>query len=370
MAAPEAPLRYVGIDRQSAAFKLMKQMGWEEGEGIGKDKQGIKGYIRVQNKQDSAGIGVEKKNVWAFDTAQFDSILKKLKVQSVDPTPEEDKKDDVYQITAVEALEEQKPKKVTRPQGRYAKRERGKMAKGYSAKDLEGILVKKSEEPSFPSEDEESLMELCDHLFDSKGLENVEYPPEWWGFKYGFVAGGFLGAKSKKRKAEAAEAQSSSNKKIGFLEQDQENIYHRVQEIATTGKQGLGIKDGSIKVAGGRFKGKKTIIADSDDDDDDDDDEEEVDDDEKVVDETRERDSNEEPKVKLKKLCQRLLREAPSKTLKLRHLKVQIDQHSTSVFVSFASKEDALSFLRQKLEGSSKFCIKGKEVSLSKKRSS
>ena len=29
--------------------------GWEEGEGLGKDKQGIKGYVRVKNKQDTTG---------------------------------------------------------------------------------------------------------------------------------------------------------------------------------------------------------------------------------------------------------------------------------------------------------------------------
>jgi G-patch domain len=29
--------------------------GWEEGEGLGKEKQGIKGYVRVKNKQDTLG---------------------------------------------------------------------------------------------------------------------------------------------------------------------------------------------------------------------------------------------------------------------------------------------------------------------------
>ena len=55
MVAPESPICYVGVARQSAIFRLMKQMGWEEGEGLGKDKQGIKGYVRVQNKQDTVG---------------------------------------------------------------------------------------------------------------------------------------------------------------------------------------------------------------------------------------------------------------------------------------------------------------------------
>lgn len=29
--------------------------GWEEGEGLGKEKQGIKGHVRVKNKQDTTG---------------------------------------------------------------------------------------------------------------------------------------------------------------------------------------------------------------------------------------------------------------------------------------------------------------------------
>jgi len=30
--------------------------GWEEGEGLGKEKQGIKGHVRVTNKQDTTGF--------------------------------------------------------------------------------------------------------------------------------------------------------------------------------------------------------------------------------------------------------------------------------------------------------------------------
>lgn len=33
----------------------MLVQGWEEGEGLGKEKQGIKGYVRVKNKQDTLG---------------------------------------------------------------------------------------------------------------------------------------------------------------------------------------------------------------------------------------------------------------------------------------------------------------------------
>lgn len=378
MAAPEAPVRYVGIDRQSAAFRLMKQMGWEEGEGIGKDKQGIKGYIRVQNKQDNTGIGIEKVNPWAFDTTQFDDILKKLKVQSAEPKDEvKEDNDDQENAGASNVVEAAKPVKLTRPQGRYTKRERGKRVQSYSAKDLEGILVKRSEEPVVVAEDEgletgedSVAVALC---IEGGVKENVQYPPEWWGYKYGFVSGGFLGARSKKRKA-AIDKTPSANKRTGFLEEDQENLYKLVQDKATSGKGGLGIKDRPVKVAGCRFQGKKMTLNDSDDDDEEEEEEEEDDSAEIGSPERQEEHDerpevdDEEPKLKLKKLCRQLLRSAPGGTLKLKELKSLIDEYSSSVFSGFSSRRDALSFLRLKLDGSSKFSIEGKRVTLSSKK--
>lgn len=124
-------------------------MGWEEGEGLGKDKQGIKGYVRVKNKQDTTGVGVEKPNNWAFDTTQFDSILKRLKVQAVQSNDEEVvKENSSEEKTETDATNDAKEQvvKATRARGRYHKRERGKLVNAYSSKDLSGILVKKSEE--------------------------------------------------------------------------------------------------------------------------------------------------------------------------------------------------------------------------------
>ncbi|MQL74639.1 hypothetical protein Taro_007019 [Colocasia esculenta] len=153
MAAPEAPVCYAGIQRESAAFRLMKQMGWEEGDGLGKDKQGIKGHIRVKNKQDTTGVGLDQaaKN-WAFDTSQFDNILKRLKVQVAEPVDAEVEMVDAPVGSPSEASTENVSVKATtstenlsvkatRPQGRYKKRERGKLVKAYSEKDLQGILI-------------------------------------------------------------------------------------------------------------------------------------------------------------------------------------------------------------------------------------
>jgi Pin2-interacting protein X1 len=83
------------------------------------------------------------------------------------------------------------------------------------------------------------------------------------------------------------------------------------QEKATTGKQGLGIRDRPKKVAGCHFKGKKTSFSDSEDEDSSDlgylg---------KRKRDDSSEQQRTDEPKVKLKKLCKKLLRQVSSPKL-------------------------------------------------------
>ncbi|KAK9277315.1 hypothetical protein L1049_006855 [Liquidambar formosana] len=250
MAAPEAPLCYVG--------------GWEEGEGLGKDKQGIKGYVRVKNKQDTTGVGLEKPNNWAFDTAQFDNILKRLKVQAAETNHEVVEKDDSQEGTETTVSEDVQETivKATRPQGRYQKRERGKLVHAYSSKDLEGILVKKVEECRQMNSDRNGELEAMvaseSHVFDAEGIRDEDVSAQWWGHKYGFVSGGFLGAQARRKKSILTENAQNCNERTVFCEEDQENLYKLVQDKATAGKQGLGIKDRPKKIAGVHFQGKKT----------------------------------------------------------------------------------------------------------------
>ncbi|KAF3563891.1 hypothetical protein DY000_02012334 [Brassica cretica] len=397
MAAPEAPVKYVGILKESAAFRLMKSMGWEEGEGLGKDKQGIKGYVRVKNKQDTTGVGVDKPNPWAFDTTQFDNILKKLKViilmnelfvmwhvtaseKEAESEDEAGKSDEPVKFNVA---------KVTRPQGRYKRREKGKLVNSYSSKDLEGILVKRTEEPSPAVCDIADAMEIEiiseDQHPDVKEQKIEEPSSDWWGFKSGFVSGGLLGAKPGKKKS------SKSNERKMFCEDDQENLYNMVQDKATAGKQGLGIKDRPKKIAGVRYQGKKTSFDNSDDDDDTDEEEEEEeeseeeDDKDSVIENAlpakrkseeeddkdsviakRKRDEITEPKIKLKNLCKQILKKdaGSSGSMKLKQLKSLIDEQAPSVLSKFSSRKDAIAYLKLKLERSGKFIVEGKKISL------
>ncbi|KAF3448619.1 hypothetical protein FNV43_RR09332 [Rhamnella rubrinervis] len=365
MAAPEAPVCYVGVSRQSAAFRLMKQMGWEEGEGLGKEKQGIKGHVRVQNKQDTTGIGLEKPNSWAFDTTQFDSILKRLKVQAAQPAQEVVEKNatELESETDLPTQVQEPVLKATRPQGRYKRRESGKRVHAYSAKDLEGILVKRVEEPTVTSPALDDPLE-SEKASESQVLFPVgdtleDLPPDWWGYKYGFISGGFLGAESRRRLK--FENTQKCNERTVFFEEDQENLYKLVQDKATTGKQGLGIKDRPKKIAGCYFEGKKTSFNDSDSEDSGDHDSLAK----QKPDDSLKLERINEPKVKLRKLCKRLLRQVPGESLKLKDLKVLIEEHSTAFFSDFSSKKDALAYLKRKLIGSKKFIVGGKRVSLS-----
>eukprot|EP00257_Ricinus_communis_P023844 XP_015583948.1 PIN2/TERF1-interacting telomerase inhibitor 1 isoform X1 [Ricinus communis] len=406
MAAPEAPLCYVGVAKASPAFRLMKQMGWEEGEGLGKDKQGIKGYVRVKNKQDTTGVGVDKPNNWAFDTTQFDSILKRLKVQAAQPTDEvsvlntvvEKEKDNEEKTkTGLSSDHHQEPVKATRPQGRYKRRERGKLVQAYSSKDLEGILVKKVQDTDPIVDNELQSAEA----YETEALYSAEckaeaVSQEWWGYKSGFVSGGFLGAQSKKKSNRTVNGQNHNERTV-FHEEDQENLYKLVQDNATAGKQGLGIKSQPKKIAGVRFQGKRTSFTDSDDEDSADEDMDSADYDSSVEekhsdtsvkedydegnasneniahlsssgkrkrDNTPEMENIDKQKLNLKKLCKRLLHQVPEESLKLKKLKILIEEHSSSAFSSFSSKKDAIAYLKRKLEGSRKFSIEGKRVSL------
>ncbi|XP_047328189.1 G-patch domain-containing protein 1-like [Impatiens glandulifera] len=367
MTAPEAPVCYVGIPRKSAAFRLMKQMGWEEGEGLGKDKQGIKGYVRVKNKQDTNGIGVEEaKKSWGFDTSQFDSILKRLNVQAKESNDEGTIKIDKINDAQDETKEDKEPKeskvinnivvKTTRPQGRYKKREWSKAHLGNSSNCLEGILGKKVKESrkrtlSEPNSPSQNL------IYVVEGTKSKEIPLDWWGYKLGFVSGGVLGAESRRKK------RLSCNKRTSFCEDDQENLYNLVQNKATSGKQGLGIKDGPKKIAGCYFQGKKTSFDDSDNEESSDSDNEESSDSDNE--ESSESDNEEssdshdgdnlgmensnEPKVKLKKLCKKLLRQAPGQKLKLKQLKFFLDEKAPTALANFSSEEDGLAYLKQKV---------------------
>jgi Pin2-interacting protein X1 len=176
----EGPKLFQGVARNDFAFKLLKQMGWEEGMGLGKEKQGIKTHIRVRKNVEQSGVGLAEARKqaadWTINTSIYDRILANLKVKSAgegkqapvqsesESESEEDNKEKKKQIegetaevdvkrskkrkaskeepsVAAEEVEKEQPRKLARHVGRYKKREASKSVAGYASHHLQEILV-------------------------------------------------------------------------------------------------------------------------------------------------------------------------------------------------------------------------------------
>eukprot|EP00270_Netrium_digitus_P006985 TRINITY_DN2018_c0_g1_i9.p1 TRINITY_DN2018_c0_g1~~TRINITY_DN2018_c0_g1_i9.p1 ORF type:complete len:574 (+),score=189.70 TRINITY_DN2018_c0_g1_i9:40-1722(+) len=386
MVAPAPSGRmFQGVDKDSAAFRLMKQMGWEEGKGLGKNKQGIVSHLRVTKKADYGGLGVDEERKSAFDwtatTVMFDNILKNLQVKvsngekkrklpvreksGTDSRSSDDDVEDDEKECGGEAKPSPVPQKIARPQGRYKRREVGKDVRSYSHEDLSAILGvgtdalanarqqqkpinerqhreqettgtvaamdvkgnvgssesggknneteaafdptvapvqkaseltaskkaksrKKSEKTVSGAQGKREGMkslkslqagkaeakEECDGAVNSAQAGNVpgtltkrvsiavvnggvRFVPsdDWWGKKFGFVHAGRLGARSSS--GEEEESRDGRGRAKEFNEQDQENLYNLVQDAATSGRKGLGGREGPVKVGGVKWAGSK-----------------------------------------------------------------------------------------------------------------
>eukprot|EP00850_Spirogloea_muscicola_P021169 SM000239S08074 [mRNA] locus=s239:12763:16131:+ [translate_table: standard] len=250
---------FQGVDKASAAFRLMQRLGWEEGAGLGKQGQGIREHLRVRKNVDHAGVGVAEAqraaSDWTVNTSVFDDILRNLNVaaaaRATEPAAEpvvpkvhqlawykkragtgllvlsKAEARDADDITG--APKQGRARKAARPQGRYKKREAGKSVRSYSTDDLSAILgerpstamdgqatetsqvapaaavpePKRAQASSSDDSADEEVVHLAaavpstlGRLLSSKQDDSVKASGSWWGSKYGFIRGGALGAKS------------------------------------------------------------------------------------------------------------------------------------------------------------------------------
>ncbi|XP_020517125.1 uncharacterized protein LOC18424270 isoform X2 [Amborella trichopoda] len=127
--------------------------------------QGV--FCLSPHETNGAGLN-EAANNWAFDTSQFDGILKILRVQVADS---EGKETSSLQIDDQTPSKEGTIFKSTRPQGRYKERERGKLVNLYSAKDLQDSFGNKLDAitPSNVNEVEDLTAAVEFHISDHEG---------------------------------------------------------------------------------------------------------------------------------------------------------------------------------------------------------
>ena len=68
---------------QDLAYKMVSKMGWAEGQGLGKNNDGITKHLWTKKRGDSIGIGAENSNDWgahSLQTNTYNQLLSKLDV--------------------------------------------------------------------------------------------------------------------------------------------------------------------------------------------------------------------------------------------------------------------------------------------------
>lgn len=233
----EAPRqRFQGIQKESAGYRLLKSMGWEEGEGLGASKQGIKEHIRVKKNFENWGVGAisaaDRARDWSTGMADFHRVLSNLSEitsshaggeekegsekegsseqslvrkkrkrdkagDSISKTTKKTKngikttlkiskelKLDDETVNASEDLERDEPtskghghkQKTATHIGRFKKRESAKVVKNYSAHDLAAILGvhETAAFPSFPGQTQAKGSEGSKEIPGSEALEQSD----------------------------------------------------------------------------------------------------------------------------------------------------------------------------------------------------
>jgi len=308
-AAARPKTLYQGVERDGFGMRLLEKMGWVEGCGLGKRQDGISRHIHAKKRAVGVGVGADARNDasganavdWTMNTVAFDDVLRSLnRAHSADDVrsggdgaapssssseeekAEKKKKEKKRKLTKEEKKAAKKAKKneivVNRTTvshaGRYQKRESQKMVKNYSAEDLGAILgggfvalpevradvgnVSDDEEDiptpvkKEPEKDKTKKLIVCERpkwVFDPP-------PEDWWGWRVGFRPEGH-GQKSDGDDADALE------RKRGFDEDDQVNLFEDTHAGANKNRRGLGANRG--KDAGADFSGTKKTFGEADD---------------------------------------------------------------------------------------------------------
>jgi Pin2-interacting protein X1 len=74
---------------------MLEKMGWSEGKGLGKNKDGITEHVKAVKKFDSRGIGADAKTsqqLYTAKTVAFSDILSKLAAEYGAAKPETEDK--------------------------------------------------------------------------------------------------------------------------------------------------------------------------------------------------------------------------------------------------------------------------------------
>jgi hypothetical protein len=175
---------------------MMESMGWKDGDGLGKDRQGVKYALKPTKKLDSSGVGAQRvDSKWLDACCAYDSILAKLNIayttQETQDDSDEDSKKKRKREEKEQRRKEKKEKKAkretvdeeeesvgqlevdeqTRKREKKAKKEK-KEKKAKKAKKQEEEIVEDSTKEEEESEAEPIHVPVARHLIYAKRLKS------------------------------------------------------------------------------------------------------------------------------------------------------------------------------------------------------
>ncbi|KAJ1965018.1 hypothetical protein GGI12_001040 [Dipsacomyces acuminosporus] len=74
-------------DKSRFGYKMLEQMGWSEGKGLGANEDGRKEHVKIKLKTNNFGIGADKKTIhnWLTNTDGFSELLTRLNSEADTP---------------------------------------------------------------------------------------------------------------------------------------------------------------------------------------------------------------------------------------------------------------------------------------------
>lgn len=134
------PTRLKSAMTGSLAEKMMKSMGWKEGQGLGKNNEGIVKHVTVERRLDGQGLGLELDNGGnsAFGTTAtgFSNALAALSAKYGAPEDDADSSDESDSDESEPRRTVKRTKKFVAPRGHHKKKD----LKTVASSDMKAIL--------------------------------------------------------------------------------------------------------------------------------------------------------------------------------------------------------------------------------------
>eukprot|EP00191_Tetraselmis_sp_GSL018_P007969 CAMPEP_0177602702 /NCGR_PEP_ID=MMETSP0419_2-20121207/15039_1 /TAXON_ID=582737 /ORGANISM="Tetraselmis sp., Strain GSL018" /LENGTH=419 /DNA_ID=CAMNT_0019096263 /DNA_START=20 /DNA_END=1279 /DNA_ORIENTATION=- len=416
MKLPPGHVPGVGVQQATAyggfGEKLLRSLGWEKGDGLGRNRQGISQAIEVKKKEDNSGVGGSVRYDWEnkWWEAAFNASVERIQEDSDSDSDDSDdepqppslqqalrrNRDGTFASASAEELHllSTLSKDERGWAGRFSGRE-GKMerirrqeaeaaAKAREALGLEdrgpsktavnatkSSLKRKAASPDPPERSPSTAAEKPKkrkELGRRQGTESEAARDPLSGSDavspsvpdtdgtLPLVRGDWWGSKYfvSGGLLGGLDCEESARQRKQFCEDDQENLYHRTHSVKAAGRQGIGVRGSEIKIAGGKFQGTRVKFDDAEDE-------------AGPGDDVASPDSGSALEgLKWKKMILRELQGAPSGAMKLKRLQKRVAAAAAAKLGGEAARNLCRDTVRrlvmQKIESSSKFVLERKLV--------